>query len=307
MGKKSDGIIPQVITEPWEHVWTQSQIRSALDMIDGNKSYEDAFFGHHKSDNHKYILLEQEVCVSVLAGTDWINYMLQIKKVLKDQNGNVKQKPGETWPKKMRTINILINKLHSLAEGIKVLFGPSSNVDQLRKNNQKAYEIWCGWQKENLATWYFKYVVIKIRIFPKWLESKPSPTPPPLPDVLMKSISHTFSTKPSLSVPSTSASSAAASATSSTSLLYLIRKMHGTITRKNNTSNESQITHNRLDYTRYILWNSSVILDDIVQNLSADQDKLPTPITLIGLVQLVTAKRNIELQHKPFDLLSFED
>ncbi|WWC73108.1 uncharacterized protein I206_107073 [Kwoniella pini CBS 10737] len=90
------------------------------------------------------------------------------------------------------------------------------------------------------------------------------------------------------------------------SVLYLIKKLGGNIINASTTSIQDTLKDKKQDTsTAFILWSTE---DDYLSGpIGLDREKgdSPTPITLVGLVHLIIAKRKIELGEGQIDLLTF--
>ncbi|OCF54524.1 hypothetical protein L486_08074 [Kwoniella mangroviensis CBS 10435] len=177
MGKKKKAAPaqePVKVIQPFEHDWTEPQICTLLTRIAPDETYQQLFFMKHNKHNSKMVMQEQKLALALLPNTDWMKYMIKEKRVVKTPEGELKT--TEEWPKKMRVISKLFDVIHTLADDIKVLLGSSSTSAELKKDNPEGYRLWRDWQKSDEYTWYFSYVAIKNRLFPRLSKDKPSTT-----------------------------------------------------------------------------------------------------------------------------------
>ncbi|WVQ63954.1 uncharacterized protein L199_002111 [Kwoniella botswanensis] len=147
------------------------QICTLLTRIAHDETYQQLFFIKHNEHTWKMVLQEQKLALDLLLHTDWMKHMIKHKRVVKTPEGELKT--TAEWPKKMRVISRLFDVIHPLADDVKVLPGSSSTSAELKK---QGYRLWCDWQKSNQYTWYFPYVAVKNRLYPRWLKNKPLTT-----------------------------------------------------------------------------------------------------------------------------------
>ncbi|WWC64038.1 uncharacterized protein I303_106644 [Kwoniella dejecticola CBS 10117] len=161
----------------WEHDWTEKQICFVLDRVSKQEQLEQAFFQEHlnKQQSPPSILAEQQLCLEVLGPTPWMSYMIQDKRVIRDASGSLRLK-GEQWPAKYRAISRLLDIIHPLSEEIKAQLGPYRSEAQLKTHNLNGYKKWIDWQAKNRYTWYFKYVAVRLRTNPLWLNQDVIPS-----------------------------------------------------------------------------------------------------------------------------------